>query len=285
MTPGVLLQHFLPQHLLTRAAHHLARCRTTALKNFLITRFVAHYGVDMSESEPADATAYPDFNTFFTRPLRAGARPVSADPAMLVSPADGEVSEAGRIDGDTIFQAKGRSFTLGELLGSESEGARFRDGRYATIYLAPHNYHRVHMPVAGRLHGMRYVPGRLFSVNQSTTAQVNRLFARNERTLCRFQTTSGELIVCLVGAMLVGGMETVWHGPVTPAADRSVTDWGYAGTPAAREFAKGEEIGRFNMGSTVILLLEQKAVEWDPWLTPGTLLKVGQRIGRITRPA
>jgi phosphatidylserine decarboxylase len=285
VTPGVFLQYLLPQHLLTRGAHHLARLRTPEFKNFLIERFIARYGVDMSEAESADPEAYPDFNAFFTRALRTGARPVSSDASAIVSPVDGEVSQAGGISGNTLLQAKGRTFTLADFLGSEADGARFRDGRFATIYLAPHNYHRVHMPADGTLESMHYVPGSLFSVNQATTGHVGRLFARNERVICRFTGNAGTVIVCLVGAMLVGGMETVWHGPVTPAADRNTTDWVYKGTPGARKFARGEEIGRFNMGSTVILLFEPGAVEWDPWLTPGTLLKVGQRIGRIARLA
>jgi phosphatidylserine decarboxylase len=281
--PGVLAQYLLPQRLLTRCAHRLARCRIRFLKNFLIDAFIRRYGVDMSEAEFAEIDAYPDFNAFFTRALRAGARPLSTDSGALVSPIDGEVSQAGRIEDGAIFQAKGRAFTVAELLGTEVERARFMNGRFATLYLAPRNYHRVHIPVAGRLESMHYLPGRLFSVNQATTAAVQRLFARNERLVCRFATPAGGMIVCMVGAMLVGGMETVWHGPVTPVADRQPADWSYAGTPAAREFAKGAEIARFNMGSTVILLFEPGAVEWDPWLTPGTLLKVGQRIGRITR--
>ena len=278
---GALPQYLLPQHLLTRCAHHVARCRIPSFKNVLINAFIRRYGVDMGEAECADASGYADFNSFFTRGLRDGARPISPDAGVLVSPVDGEVSQSGALSGDTLLQAKGRTFTIAELLGGNTDVARFRNGRFATLYLAPRNYHRVHIPVAGRLEGMSYIPGRLFSVNRATTATVPRLFARNERIVCRFRTGAGEMIVCMVGAMLVGGMETVWHGPVTPAADRSATDWSYGGTPAAREFAKGDEIGRFNMGSTAILLFQANAVEWDPGLTPGTLLRVGQRIGRI----
>jgi phosphatidylserine decarboxylase len=158
VTPGVFIQYLLPQRLLTRGAHHLARIGTPEFKNFLIERFIARYGVDMSEAEFADPDAYPDFNAFFTRALRSGARPISTDANALVSPVDGEVSEAGEIDGDTLVQAKGRSFTLAELLGSDAAGARFRNGRFATLYLAPRNYHRVHMPQAGRLESMHYIP-------------------------------------------------------------------------------------------------------------------------------
>jgi phosphatidylserine decarboxylase len=279
----VLPQYLLPQHLLTRCARHVARCRVPLFKNLLIDRFIRRYRVDMGDAESGEAAAYPDFNAFFTRALRAGARPVSPDAGVLVSPVDGEVSQAGGISGGSIIQAKDRTFGVAELLGSEQEGARFRDGKFATLYLSPRDYHRVHIPFAGRLESMRYLPGRLFSVNHATTGSVERLFARNERIVCRFSTAAGEMIVCLVGAMIVGGIETVWHGPVTPAASRRPTDWSYSGTRAAREFAKGDEIGRFNMGSTVILLFEAGAVEWDTWFTPGTLLKFGQRIGRITR--
>jgi phosphatidylserine decarboxylase len=280
----VLPQYLLPQHLLTRCAHHVARCRVPFFKNFLIERFIRRYGVDMGDAESGAASAYPHFNAFFTRALRPDARPISPDPGVLVSPVDGEVSQSGAVTGGRILQAKGRDYTVAELLGSETDAARFGDGRFATLYLAPHDYHRIHMPAAGRLESMRYIPGRLFSVNAATTAAVNRLFARNERVVCRFATGAGAMIVCMVGALIVGGIETVWHGAVTASGTRRPHDRDYTGADA-REFRKGDEIGRFNVGSTVILLFEPDAVEWDPWLTPGTLLKFGQRIGKITRRA
>lgn len=280
---GVLAQHCLPQHLLTHVAHQLARNRLPWLKQLLIRAFIRRYGVDMSEAQLPDADAYPDFNSFFTRALKDGRRPLSSDVHAVVSPVDGEVSQAGTIENGTLIQAKGRRYSTAALLGDAAAAAAFDHGRFATLYLSPRDYHRVHMPVAGRLESMRCIPGRLFSVNHATTAAVENLFARNERVVCRFNAACGPLAVVLVGALIVGGIETVWHGPVTPAAPRRPQDWRYGGAQPAPDFLKGAEIGRFNVGSTAILLFGPGAIEWDPWLTPGTLIKVGQRIGRTAQ--
>ena len=279
----VATQHLLPQHALTALVHRLTRCRAPWVKDLLIRNFCRMYRVDLTEAEQPDASGYPSFNAFFTRALQSGARPVDPAPDALVSPVDGRVSRIGRIRDGLLVQAKGRDYTVAALLGSEATDAtRFANGNFATLYLAPHNYHRIHMPCAGRLRHMRYVPGHLFSVNDASVAGIDQLFARNERLVCSFDA-SGHMIVCLVGALFVGSMETVWHGAVTPAKERQMTDFDYSEPTVARELAKGEEMGRFNMGSTVILMFEEGRVEWDAGLGAGSEVRVGRRMGRLLR--
>jgi phosphatidylserine decarboxylase len=279
----IAAQHVLPQHALTALVYRLTRCRAPWAKDFLIQNFCRLYHVNLAEAEQPDATRYPTFNEFFTRALQSGARPVDPAPDALVSPVDGSISQIGRIRDGLLVQAKGREYTVAALLGgAASDAARFANGSFATLYLAPHNYHRIHMPCAGRLQHMRYVPGRLFSVNEAGVASIDRLFARNERLVCLFGGP-GQMALCMVGALFVASMETVWHGAVTPAQDRRVTDFDYSDPAAAREFAKGEEIGRFNMGSTVILLFEEGRVEWDAGLGAGTEVRFGGRMGRILK--
>lgn len=277
----VLPQYLLPQHFLTGLVYRITRCRRPFLRNLLIGRFIAVYDVDMSEAESPTPHAYEHFNAFFTRALRAGARPVDGAPDAVVSAADSAVSQAGRITGGDIIQAKGRSFTAAELLGSEEAAAPFRNGRFVTLYLSPRDYHRVHMPLDGQLEHIDYIPGRLFSVNAATTERVPRLFARNERIVCHFTTAKGPMVLCMVGALFVGSMETVSHGMITPARERVPRR--LEPLPGAkRDFRKGEEFGRFNMGSTVILLFPDGAMEWSPHLAPGAKVKVGQRIGTLS---
>jgi phosphatidylserine decarboxylase len=274
----VLLQYLLPQHALSRLTGALATCRVGFVKDWLIRRFIAAFGVDMREAAEPDPARYPHFNAFFTRELRPGARPVDTRQAVLVSPADGAVSQAGRIDAGRILQAKGRSFTAAELLADVKDAARFDGGHFATIYLSPKDYHRVHMPCDARLVGLRYVPGQLFSVNGVTADAVPALFARNERLVCQFETAAGPMAMVLVGAMIVAGIETVWTGAIAPAG-KTVLSIALESDPATRHIGRGEEMGRFQLGSTVILLFPRGAIDWDPQLQPGAPLRMGQSIG------
>jgi phosphatidylserine decarboxylase len=283
-SPMIALQYVLPHHLLSRIVFSLTRCTWKPWKNLLVRWFIRAYGVDMQEAARPAPQDYESFNEFFTRPLRNGARPIDPAPGAFVSPVDGAVSQAGAIHSGTIMQAKGRSYTAAALLGGDAElAARFANGRFVTLYLAPHNYHRIHMPLDGHLLRMTCVPGRLFSVNEATTERVDGLFARNERVVLRFATGCGELILCLVGALFVGSMETVWHGPVRPASRRQPAVYDYSGAKHPPEFSKGAEVARFNMGSTVILLTERNAVTWDPELLPGAAVKTGRKIGTMRR--
>jgi phosphatidylserine decarboxylase len=273
----VWLQHVLPQHALSRLVLAATRVRTPWFKNLLTRGFLGLYAVDLADAVQPDPYAYRCFNDFFTRALRAAARPVCAGVADIASPVDGRVSECGRIDGASILQAKGRSYTVADLLAGEPWAQRFEGGCFATIYLAPFNYHRVHMPVDGRLLDTVYVPGRLFSVNAVTARHVPRLFARNERILLRFAGAAGEFVVVMVGALNVGSMATVWAGDITPAPRRALTRL----PAAAVTLARGAEIGRFNMGSTVILLFEPGRAAWHPALRAGTTVRLGAAIGSL----
>ena len=213
----VALQYLIPQHLLSRLVGTLAASEIRWIKNPFINWFRQRYGVDMSEAADSEPTNYPSFNAFFTRALKPGSRPIDASPNAIISPADGAISQLGTITGDRIFQAKGQNYTTTELLGGDDKmAALFADGLFATVYLSPRDYHRVHMPVAGKLLRTIYVPGDLFSVNQATAAHVPSLFARNERLVCLFETDFGPMALVLVGAMIVAGIETVWAGQIAP---------------------------------------------------------------------
>ncbi len=276
----IFLQHILPQHLLSRCTGALADLRHPLwLKNWLIHIFIRQFKVDMAEAADPDPTSYASFNAFFTRPLREDARsPAEAD---VICPADGAISQLGDIRGGRIFQAKGQSFSTWELLGGDSERAGlFADGRFATIYLAPRDYHRVHMPLAGRLTATSYIPGRLFSVNRVTAENVPRLFARNERLVCYFDTAAGPMAMILVGAMVVAGIETVWSGQVAPPTSEPVLR-DYVAVPRVIELAQGEEMGRFKLGSTVIMLFRKDAVEFDPAYVAGATTRLGESLGRF----
>lgn len=275
----VLAQYLLPHHPLSRLTGWLAQCRWRWLKDLLVRRFIARFGVDMQEAAEPDPAAYPHFNAFFTRALRDGARAIDAEPATLVSPADGAVSEAGAITGGRIVQAKGRWYSCAELLADVDHARTFEGGEFATIYLAPRDYHRVHMPCEARLTGLRYVPGRLFSVNQITAENVPAVFARNERLVCSFETAHGPMALVMVGAMIVAGIETVWTGPVTPAG-RHVLSIDLEMDAAARRVARGQEMGRFQLGSTVILLFPRHTVHIADHVVAGAPLRMGQSIGR-----
>lgn len=274
------LQYVLPHHLLSSLMHSITRIELKPLKDLLIRQAIKWYKVDMQEALQSDPAQYRCFNDFFTRALRPDARPVTQENNQLASPADGTLSQAGDIEAGFLFQAKGHDYSLLELLGGDSEMSRlFEDGNFATIYLSPRDYHRLHMPYSGRLKRMLHVPGRLFSVNETTCQKVPRLFARNERVICLFETDIGPMAMILVGAIFVSSIETVWAGTVTPVQQR-VNSWDYAppSEPAAIELDRGEEMGRFNMGSTVILLFPKDAVEWMEDLTAGSMLRMGQAI-------
>ena len=277
----IALQYLLPQHALSRLVYQLTRARTRWLKNALIRSFVAHFRPDMSEAEQPDPLGFESFNAFFTRALRAGARPAASDAGTLVSPVDGTVSQIGRLDGSKLLQAKGHAYTLEALLDERDEwAARLRGGSFATLYLAPYNYHRIHMPLAGTLRAAWYVPGALFSVNAATAASVPGLFARNERVVCVFEDGALSFALVLVGALFVGSMATVWHGEITPRARRARTALDITtGVPAAQP--RSAELGRFNMGSTVILLAPPGELDWEAALASGSTIRVGQSLARL----
>jgi phosphatidylserine decarboxylase len=273
----VWLQYVLPQHALSRLVLHATRVRAAWFKNLLVRGFLKLFSIDMQDAVQTDPLAYGSFNEFFTRALRAGTRTVAADPHAIACPVDGTISEAGEIAGDSLIQAKGRHYTLVELLAAQGWAGNFAGGSFATIYLAPYNYHRVHMPVRGNLVETVYVPGRLFSVNAVTASRVPRLFARNERVLTLFDTAFGQVAVVLVGALNVGSMATVWAGDITPAARRVVTR-----LPAKQvALDKGEELGRFNMGSTVILLFQKDRARLSADVRAGALVSLGQSLGSL----
>ena len=273
----IFLQHVVPQHLLSRMMGYLAELRYPLwLKNWVIKQFVAHFRVDMSEAVEADIEAYAHFIAFFTRALKEDARPVADAP--IVCPADGAISQLGEIEGGRIFQAKGQYFSTTELLGGDLERAiEFKDGDFATIYLSPRDYHRVHMPIAGTLTATCYIPGKLFSVNGTTAENVDRLFARNERLVCYFDTEVGPMAMILVGAMIVAGIETVWSGQVAPPPTMPHLH-DYTAAPESIHLEKGEEMGRFKLGSTVILLFAEDAIKWQDSYQAGTTTRLGEAL-------
>lgn len=278
MTLATLLQYLVPQKTLSRIVRSTTRWAWQPWKDLLIGRVVRTYDVDMTEAAQSDPRAYETFNAFFTRALRDGARHADGDAATVVSPADGRISQIGNIEDGRILQAKGRTYTVAELIADDAVAASYREGRFATIYLSPRDYHRVHMPLDGELTETTHVPGRLFSVAPEPVADIPRLFARNERLVCRFEGTRGPFVVAMVGAMLVSGITTVWNGPEVPPYAREVTrrDWRGHGIRLAR-FA---EMARFEMGSTVIVLLPSSG-HFDPDLACEAPVRLGQRLGNL----
>lgn len=275
----VLPQYVLPHHALSVLMSKLTHCENTLWKNLFIKLIIRLYGVNMNEAKYQNLDHYPSFNHFFTRELKDGARPVAPEADAIACPADGAVSQAGAIENGQIFQAKGHSYSALELLGGDSKRAEaFENGSFATIYLSPKDYHRLHMPVTGTLKEMIHVPGRLFSVNAATVEGVPNLFARNERVVCIFDTESGPMALVLVGAIFVSSVETVWHGVVTPPTISSPRTWQYQDNAPVLE--KGAEMGRFNMGSTIIMLFGKDKCAWDQDLTVGKPVKLGEHIGR-----
>lgn len=277
MKAKLALQYLLPHRACSRLVYWATRWTWRPWKNWLIAQIVTRYDVDMSQAAEAQITAYPSFNAFFTRALKAGARTPAGDDATVLCPADGRISQAGRIEDGRIFQAKGQHFSAAELLGSETAAAPYRHGHFATIYLSPRDYHRVHMPSDGLLTQTVHIPGRIFSVAPFAVEAIPRLFARNERLVCHFESAHGPFAVVMVGAILVSSISTVWDGLVVPP---------YASDVSCREqrarqirLARFEEMGRFNMGSTVIVLLPEQA-SLDATLTPQSAVRMGQRLGR-----
>jgi phosphatidylserine decarboxylase len=298
--PFVTLQYLLPHHLLCRIVYALSRSHRPWLKNALIRPFVRHFRPDMADAVEPDPLRYRSFNEFFTRALKPATRPVEPDPARLASPCDALLSHTGVLSGGELLQAKGQHYRLSALLAGESAiAASFEGGAYTTLYLAPYHYHRVHMPLEGRLRAAWHVPGRLFSVNAATCAEVPGLFARNERVVFLFEGPVGQFALIMVGALLVGSISSIWHGEITPWRRRSQPGTGpsmaasaaggvhqlepLAGVPLQQP--RGAELGRFNMGSTVLLLLPPGRVGWDTALAPGTTVRMGQALGTLNLAA
>jgi phosphatidylserine decarboxylase len=270
---SVLLQYLYPKQALTAFAGFVANAKAGGITTAIIRWFVGRYDVNMGEAAEPDIASYPTFNAFFTRALRPGARPL-AD-AGFICPVDGSISQFGAIEDDRIIQAKQHDYSSAALVGGDRDlAAHFRHGSFATLYLSPKDYHRVHMPCAGRLTRMIFVPGSLFSVNPVTVRGVPGLFARNERVACVFETQHGPFVLVFVGATIVGSVETVWHGVVNPRGAREVREWQYRSQD--REFKKGDEIGRFLLGSTVVLLFQKERLRFNPEWTPGRAVRLGE---------
>lgn len=275
---AVLPQYLIPKQALTVFAGWVAGGQWGGVTTAIINWFVKRYNVNMAEAANPDTASYNSFNTFFTRPLRADARPLAAAP--LVSPVDGAISQCGPIAGDRVFQAKGHSYSTLALLGGDAAlAAEFQDGQFATLYLSPRDYHRIHMPCAGQLKRMVYVPGELFSVNPTTARGVPGLFARNERVVCVFDGEFGQFVMVLVGATIVGSMATVWHGVVNPPRPGTVREWTYEMGNIA--LAQGEEMGRFLLGSTVVMLFPKGAMQFKPDWTPTRAIVMGEAMGHL----
>ena len=280
----VIVQYILPRHLLTRLIWRIARIRHVATKDFLITRFAAAFDVDLDEVKLDVPGDFATFNDFFIRELKDDVREIDDDEDAIVSPVDGTVSVAGTIQASSIFQAKGINYSLDDLLATDLDtAAGYIDGSFATIYLAPYNYHRVHAPLAGELTAARYVPGDLFSVNEATVSRVQGLFRRNERLVMHFRTATGPAALIFVGALNVGSISTPWTGEIRPRKDGVVDVLDISTHPT--EVEKGDLLGWFNMGSTVILLLPAGACEWDDDLQPGETLRMGEEIGELRKKA
>ena len=271
----VLLQYLLPKRAITEFGRHIASMRGGAVTTAIIRWFVGKYGVNMAEADNPDIASYASFNDFFTRALKPGARPLAT--ADLICPVDGAISQFGAIEGDQIFQAKGHHYSTTALVGGDRDlAARFDGGSFATIYLSPRDYHRIHMPADGRLARMIYVPGELFSVNPATARGVLGLFARNERVVCVFESARGPFVLVLVGATIVGSMATVWHGLVNPPRTREVRDWRYDAQQVV--LRQGEEMGRFLLGSTVVLLFPKGPCRFNPAWAPGAAVRLGEEM-------
>ena len=277
----VLLQYALPHHFLSQVMGRVTHCRNWLVKNLLIQGLSRILRIDLKDAENPDLKSYTCFNDFFTRPLKAGARPISQKAGTVVSPADGFLSQAGVISGDSMIQAKGMEYSAMALLGGDTaRAAPFVGGVFATVYLSPRDYHRLHMPLKGTLREMVHVPGKLFSVNNATARGVPNLFARNERVVSLFETEAGPMALVLVGAIFVSSIEVVWQGVVTPPTTTRIRTWNYMGQNITLE--RGQEMGRFNMGSTIIVLFGKETVKWLPSLRPGDIMRVGSEVGEIT---
>jgi phosphatidylserine decarboxylase len=275
----IKLQHWVPQHALSRFVGNIANSRNPFIKNTFIKWFIKRYNVDMSIAKEENPTAYASFNDFFTRELKPGARPMCAEPNVIVCPADGAISQLGKIKDGRIFQAKGQDFSTVELLGGDDALAQeFAEGDFATIYLSPKDYHRVHMPYGGKLRAMVSIPGELFSVSTVTAENVPRLFSRNERIAAIFDTDIGPMAVVLVGAMIVAGIETVWDGQVAPmgSGEPETSHYPYQNITLER----GAEMGRFKLGSTAIILFAKDKVVWEPQFTSAATTRLGVKLAQ-----
>ena len=276
----IALQHIIPQHFLSKMMWRLTRCEYKWFLKLILPLFIRQFKVNMKEAKNSDWRSYSNFNNFFTRELNEDAREISSDEKSITSPVDGAVSQLGKINADLIFQAKGHAYSLTQLLGDREDlGKTFKSGQFNTIYLSPKDYHRIHMPIDGTLKEMIHVPGQLFSVNPTTVENVPALFARNERVVCMFDTAAGPMAMILVGAIFVGSIETVWHGEVTPPTVKDIRNWKYDDEELS--YVKGQEMGRFNMGSTVILLHANKKMDWDKELKAEKKVQLGEVIGNI----
>ena len=274
---AVIPQYLMPKLAMTRLAGLVASAEWGAVTTWVIKRFVKRYNVNMNEAAHADPAHYKSFNEFFTRPLKDGVRPLSR--SEWVCPVDGAISQCGAIERDQIFQAKGHHYSTRALVGGDAAlAAQFQNGQFATLYLSPRDYHRIHMPMAGKLLRMIHVPGDLFSVNPTTARGVPGLFARNERVVCEFETEKGPMVLVLVGATIVGSMATVWHGQVNPPRPGTVREWRYESQDVRLQ--KGEEMGRFLLGSTVVMLFPENSLRFpDDWLSTRQL-QMGEAMSR-----
>ena len=271
----VLSQYLMPKRALTELAGRVASMHGGSVTQAMIRKFIARYGVDMNEAANPDTTAYASFNEFFTRALKPGARPLAE--GGLLCPVDGAISQFGAIERDQIFQAKGHSYTTTALVGGDAAlAARFEYGHFATLYLSPRDYHRIHMPARGRLTRMIHVPGELFSVNPATARGVPGLFARNERVVCVFESDAGPFVLVLVGATIVGSMATVWHGVVNPPRPGTAREWNYDDQDLVLE--RGAEMGRFLLGSTVVMLFPKGPLRFNADWAPGGAIRMGEKM-------
>lgn len=279
----IFAQYLIPQHALSRLLGYFSRCRCRIIKNNFIKLFMRTYKINLSDALKTNINDYSSFHDFFIRELKPDARPIADDINIMVSPVDGCISQFGKIKNDRLFQAKNFDFTLQELLGKESiETNHFKNGNFITLYLAPGDYHRVHMPMSGTLKKMIYIPGRLFSVNKTTTSSVPRLFARNERVVCFFETQRGPIAVILVGALIVGSIYTSWAGQITPQDSKRVEVTSY--DTGIHDLKRGDELGYFAMGSTVIVLSNaENKIEWDKYVMVDNVIKMGQNLGHFSK--
>ncbi len=276
----VYLQYCAPHHFISRIVGLLAQSKHEWIKSQFIHRFANHYQVNMEEAEQADLDHYANFNDFFTRALKPQARPVESGTSTVISPADGVISQIGSLSHESIIQAKGRNYSALTLLGGHPDDtAPFINGNFTTLYLAPKDYHRLHMPISGKLTKMIYVPGRLFSVNPTTAESVPNLFARNERVVALFDTAIGPMALVLVGAMIVASVETVWHGIVTPPTRSKIQSWDYSDQDISLE--KGQEMGRFRLGSTIVVLFPKSSMQWEETIQTDQSVQMGSAIGKL----
>ena len=272
-----LLQYLLPQHILSRLGAKVATCRIRLIKNLVIYLYCKFYRISMTEALETNPFNYSTFNDFFTRALQPAARPIAIGEQTIMAPVDGKVWQIGKINVNCFVNAKSHSFTVEQLLAAKDLAKQFHDADFVVVYLAPSDYHRIHMPIKGKLVSMHYVPGKLFSVKPSIINNIPGVFARNERVVITFETAVGTMVMVLVGALFVGSIVTTWAGTIVPSCQKIVTSWDY--TKQDIVFAKGEEIGRFKFGSTVILLYPAGAIQWQQELQQNTMIKMGQSLG------